>query len=119
MPSRALEELTAALAGWPGHGEAHLQRGRAWLLAADGARRAGADGRRESAKAAEDFDAARAAFPESLTAQHLRGVARFGAGDYDGALGDWRSLIAADASWDTEDLRAWMKQAEERKGSRK
>ena len=109
-----LAAAAAALRRVPGYVEAARQRGRGQLLRAAAARRAGGDGRAESVAAAKDFDLALAARGDDAATRHLRGVARFGAGDYDKALADWREAIAADASLDTADLREWMRHAEER-----
>jgi hypothetical protein len=112
------EELDRALAAAPGCLEALFVRARAGFLRADAARRAGGDGRAESAAAESDLGSILNVLPRHRPALHLRGVARFGVGDYDGALADWRALVAADASWDGPELREWMRHAEERRTGR-
>jgi hypothetical protein len=109
-----MEDLERALQRVPGYVEALRHRARGHLQRAAGARRSGGTGAAESEAARRDLDAVLAARPGDATARQQRGVARFGCGNYDGALADWTAAASADASLDTAELREWMRHAEER-----
>jgi tetratricopeptide (TPR) repeat protein len=107
----AVAELGRALAAQANSGEALFHRGRALFLRAEIARRAGRPSATDMVRSLEDLDLALRWIPDLLSARYMRGIARFTAGTYDGALDDWTLVLKADPSWDSGELQEWIREA--------
>jgi tetratricopeptide (TPR) repeat protein len=115
--NEVVAEAARALERAPGYVEAAFLRGRALFFGGVAAARAGRDARSPYAAAEADFGAVLSAAPEFAPAWHARGVVRFKLERYDGALADWARLLELDPGYDTPDLRAHRRQAEDRRRS--
>ncbi len=96
----AIERLDAVLDRLPGFAEARAHRGLARYLHGD------------VAAALDDFDAALRTLPDLGAARFARGVVRCAAGRLREAADDWKRLLDQDPSWDSPELREWIRRCE-------